>query len=113
TTQVSLLTRTSVQVDTYVDVDGIDVGVECMVIESYPVVVAPLTCPIMDKSLRISGATPPVLYWYRAPCARSYDVIRGALPGVSSDGSKIDLGPVTCLANDLPQANYPQVTGPA
>ena len=98
---------------TYVDVNGPDVGVECLVIEPASVAPARPTCAIMDSSLLISGAPSPVPYWNRAPCARSYDLIRGVLPGMSSDGSQINLGPVTCLANDVPQSNYPLVTGPA
>lgn len=98
---------------TYIEVNGPDVGIECSVIEPDSVVPTQPTCSIMSRSLLISGAIPPVPCWSRAPCARSYDLIRGVLPGMKSDGSQISLGPVTCLANDLPQPSYPLVTGPA
>jgi hypothetical protein len=97
---------------TYVDVDGPDVGIECTVIQPMSVSPAQPPCPITFKSLRIDDATPPHLDWDRVTCAATYDVIRGALPGPASDGSRIDLGPVTCLANDFPQIDFWQVTGP-
>ena len=46
-------------------------------------------------------------------CAVSHDVIRGDLPGPTISGSIVDLGGVTCLANDVPQAAWWSVTGPS
>lgn len=97
---------------TYVDVDGPDVGVECTVIQPMSVSAAQPPCPITFRSLWIDAATPPRLDWYRVPCAGAYDVIRGTLPGPASDGSRINLGPVTCLANDFPQIDFWYVSGP-
>ena len=97
---------------TYVDVDGPDVGVECTVIQPMSVLAAQPPCPITFERLWLDAAAPPALAWYRVPCARAYDVIRGTLPGPTSDGSHINLGPVTCLANDSPQIDFWYVPGP-
>ena len=61
----------------------------------------------------MDAATPPALNWYRVPCASSYDVIRGDIAGVRAGGSQIDLGPVTCVANNFPQADFWYLIGPA
>jgi hypothetical protein len=97
----------------YVAVDGPDVGVECQVIAPVSVLVSQPPCPITFTGLWISAETPPRVNWNHVTCAVSHDVIRGDLPGPTPGGSIIDLGRVTCLANDFPQADWWYVSGPA
>lgn len=53
-------------------------------------------------SLRVSGNDATRVYLeHAADVATSYDVVRGALPGLSESAARVSLGPVTCLANDL------------
>jgi len=96
---------------TGVVVDGPNIGIECQVIQPSSVAPSSPTCP--DKfGLWLDDLTSQV-DWYRVPCATGYDVIRGLRSAVSAGGSIVDLGPVTCLANDVPQVNVWSVTGPA
>jgi hypothetical protein len=97
----------------YVDVDGPDVGVTCQIFAPVSVLPASPPCRITFKGLWMDDAAPPALNWYRVTCAVSYDVIRGDLAAVRAESSQINLGPVTCLANDFPQANFWYVIGPA
>jgi len=97
----------------YVAVDGPNVGIECQIIAPQSVLVSQPPCPIPFTDLWISADTPPRVNWNHVTCAVSHDVIRGDLPGLSSGGSIIDLGRVSCLANDVPQAAWWYVTGPS
>jgi hypothetical protein len=97
----------------YVVVDGPNVGVECLVTEPTSVTVSQPPCPIPFTGLWISNETPPRMHWNHVTCAVSHDVIRGELPGPTPAGTQIDLGRVTCLADDLPQVDWWEVAGPA
>lgn len=97
----------------YVTVDGPDVGITCEVIEPRSVLVSQPPCPISFSGLWISDETPPRLHWNHVTCALSHDVIRGDLPGPSPAGTHIDLGRVRCLADNVPQADWWEVSGPA
>lgn len=96
----------------YVDVDGPDVGVECLVTSPTSVSLSQPPCPIPFTGLWISSGAPPRLNWYHVTCAIRHDVIRGDLPGPKSEGFYVDLGGVTCLADDIPQAAWWYITGP-
>jgi len=96
----------------YVAVDGPDVGIECQVIAPQSVLASQPPCPIPFTGLWISAETPPRVNWDHVTCAVFHDVIRGELPGPTPVGSLIDLGRVTCLANDIPQAAWWYVSGP-
>jgi hypothetical protein len=97
----------------YVDVNGPNVGVECVVIEPTSVSLAQPPCPILFEGLWMTYDAPPRLNWSHVTCADSHDVIRGELPGPTPDGSHVDLGGVTCLADDFPQADWWYIQGPA
>jgi hypothetical protein len=97
----------------YVDVNGPDVGVECEVIAPMSVLVSQPPCPISFTGLWIADETPPRMHWPHVTCAVSHDVIRGELPGPTPAATHIDLGRVTCLADDLPQVEWWEVAGPA
>ena len=87
-------------------------GVECQVIAPQSVLASQPPCPIPFTGLWISAETPPRVNWDHVTCAVFHDVIRGELPGPTPVGSLIDLGRVTCLANDIPQAAWWYVSGP-
>ena len=97
----------------YVAVDGPDVGIECQVIAPLSVLASQPPCPIPFQELWISAENPPRVNWNHVTCAVSHDVIRGDLPRPTPGAPLVDLGRVTCLANDLPQATWWYVTGPA
>lgn len=83
----------------YVSVSGPDVGIECPIIGVQDLaLVSPPSC-LADLSVFDSTST--WLQWPFRPCAVSYDVIRGALPGPTANAGVVDLGPVVCLVNDL------------
>jgi hypothetical protein len=97
---------------TYVVVDGPDIGVECEVIATFSVTPAQPPCPIMFSGLWLSATTPPQVNWFHVTCAVSHDVIRGGLQSLAAGTTSIDLGPVRCLADDVPQADFWYVAGP-
>ena len=97
----------------YVDVNGPNVGVECVVIEPTSVSLAQPPCPILFEGLWMTYDAPARLNWNHVTCADSHDVIRGELPGPMPGGSHVDLGRVTCLADDVPQADWWYIQGPA
>ncbi len=96
----------------YVDLSGPDVGVECPVID--PIVVTPgqAPCPIPPATLTVSGGATAQTLWSHVICAASYDLIRGDLLQLSETAASVDLGSVTCLANDLPEPHFYVVQGP-
>lgn len=96
----------------YVAVDGPNVGIECLVVAPVSVVDSQPPCPIQFTGLWVGAETSPRLYWDRITCALSYDVIRGDIPAPLRLGSQIDLGRVTCLADDVPQEAWWYVSGP-
>lgn len=64
----------------------------------------------------VSKPSPTVVRWDADPHAFRYDVVRGEIANLAIAGSTVDLGPVTCLANDLPALDtsaYPDGTDPA
>jgi hypothetical protein len=97
----------------YVDVNGPNVGVECFVTEPTSVSLAQPPCPIPFEGLWMTSDAPPRLNWDHVTCADSHDVIRGELPGPTPSGAHVDLGRVTCLADDVPQAAWWYIQGPA
>lgn len=88
-------------------------AITCQVIAPLSVLVSQPPCPIPFMGLWMSADTPSRLNWNHVTCAVSHDVIRGDLPGLMPGGSQIDLGRVACLADDIPQANWWYVSGPA
>ncbi len=83
----------------YVSVSGQDVGVECPDIGVDTLaLVAPPAC---IANLSVFDETSTWLQWPARPCATSYDIIRGVLPGPAARGGAIDLGAVVCLADDF------------
>ena len=55
--------------------------------------------------IEATKTSPTVLSWDTDPRFVRYDVIRGDLANVTSSGDAIDLGPVSCLEEDSPDAN--------
>jgi len=97
---------------TYVDLSGPDVGITCdMIIQ--PTSVTPVALCLDQFSMWFLDDPAIVMGWYRVGCATSYDLIRGNLAAVTAGSSQIDLGTVTCLANDVPQPNNWLITGPS
>ena len=83
----------------YVSVSGTDVGIECPDIGVQTLtLVAPPAC-IANLSVFDEAST--WLQWPARPCAVSYDIIRGVLPGPSAGGGAVDLGAVNCLADNF------------
>jgi|GEM_PF-3615164 len=97
---------------TPVIVNGPDIGITCPVIQPGSVVPSSPMCP-NQFGLWLTEDTPSGIQWYRVPCTTNYDLIRGRIPGVTPGATQIDLGTVTCLANDVPQTNVFNVTGPS
>ena len=93
----------------HVIVDGPDVGIECQVIAPASVQRVQPACPIPFAGLWLSGESPAQVNWLRVTCAVSHDVVRGDLKSLAAG----NLGAVTCLANDVPQADFWYVAGPA
>jgi hypothetical protein len=96
----------------HVDVDGPDVGLECQVIQPTSVVASATACPIQFDELWLTDETPNRVNWWHVTCAASYDVVRGDPSAVTPGISEIDLGPVECLAEDVPQASWWYISGP-
>ncbi len=82
---------------------GPNVGIECPVIDVQSITQLSLVCvpEVLELELTAAGA----LRWRRLPCASSYDLIRGPLPGPVEGAAGVDLGTVRCLGNDLPANN--------
>jgi hypothetical protein len=97
----------------YVSVSGQDVGIECPIIGVQNLaLVQPPPCL---SSLSVFDSTSTWLQWPIRPCAVSYDVVRGVLPGPQTGGGFVNLGPVVCLVNDLfvPSGSIPStLNGP-
>lgn len=96
----------TVRLDSYlcqhVSVTGPDVGVECPIIGVQALAIAPPpACSLEARSLLVFDPASTWLQWAAMPCAVSYDVIRGALPGPVAGPGTVDLGRVACLVNDL------------
>ena len=96
----------------YVIVDGPDIGITCPVIEPGSVVPSSPTCP-NQFGMWLTEDAPSGIQWYRVPCSMNYDLIRGRISAVTPGPTQIDLGSVTCLADDVPQTNVFNVTGPS
>jgi hypothetical protein len=92
----------------YVIVDGPDTGIECPVIRPDSVVLSPPTCP-NQFGLWLTEDAASGIQWNRVPCTTDYDLIRGRISAVTPGATQIDLGPVTCLADDVPQTLFPSV----
>jgi len=85
-----------------VSVAGSDVGVECTIIGVQSLaLVPPPSCPFEVRGLFVFDSTSTYLRWTTTPCASSYDIVRGTLPGPAASGGLVNLGTVTCLVNDL------------
>jgi hypothetical protein len=83
----------------YVQASGSDVGIECPIIGADSIaLVEPPTC---IANLSIFDPSSTWLQWPIRPCALSYDVIRGILPGPTGAAGAVNLGPVVCLVDDL------------
>ena len=96
---------------TYDVVDGPDIGIECEVIQPSSVVPASPVCP-NQFNLWLTEDAATGVNWYRVPCGTTYDVITGNLSAVTQGVSQIDLGPVSCLADNVAQTNIWYITGP-
>ena len=114
TLQAVTLTEMDVDLDqfqcTYVQLEGTDrsicSGETCEIIGPTTVTAAPIPCEILVPDiLRIIPGSSTWFEWDAVPCADSYDVIRGNLPGPSFVGGNVNLGPVVCLMNDYPNPN--------
>jgi hypothetical protein len=67
-----------------------------------------------DYRLRLSGGVDTVFSWRSIPGASSYELIRGDLVWLSRDATRVDLGPVDCIANDTRATTVgPDSTRPA
>ena len=100
---------------TYVVLDGPDLGgVDgCdLLIQPASVASASPSCPDQLGLRLTEGAG--IVKWSRAPCDATYDLIRGEISAVTPGGSQINLGTVSCLADDVAQPRRDvEVTGPA
>ncbi len=64
----------------------------------------------------VGKASPTRLWWDADAQALRYDVVRGDVRNLALAGGTVDLGPVTCLANDRPALDttpYPDAAEPA
>jgi Tol biopolymer transport system component len=50
----------------------------------------------------VGKPSPTVLSWDPSPFSLEYDVVRGSIANLSSAGSTVNLGPVSCLEDDSP-----------
>lgn len=92
---------------TYVEVSGLDVGVECEIIGAMSVLPLALPCGVEVRNVRTySGSGRLWMTWTPLACADAIDVIRGRLPGPTLQPDAVDLGPVACVAEDLPGTTY-------
>jgi len=73
---------------------------------------APLAITDYLFDLRVWGHPDTFLSWNERPEAVAYDVIRGELGLLSSSGSQVVLGAVTCLENDSLDATTAQGSEP-
>jgi len=53
----------------------------------------------------VGKASPTVLSWDPSPFSLRYDVVRGSIANLSIAGSTVDLGSVSCLEDDSPDAH--------
>ncbi|HJQ97554.1 MAG TPA: hypothetical protein VJ826_04515 [Candidatus Polarisedimenticolaceae bacterium] len=53
----------------------------------------------------VGKASPTVLSWDESPFSLRYDVVRGSIANLSIAGSTVNLGPVSCLEDDSPDAH--------
>lgn len=83
-------------------VQGPDVGIECPVVNVESLVLTGVACIVQVIRLDVNDPVATWLQWTQIPCATSYDVIRGALPGPRDGTTQVDLGTVICVANDVP-----------
>ncbi|HEV8375239.1 MAG TPA: hypothetical protein VGR38_03275 [Candidatus Polarisedimenticolia bacterium] len=97
----------------YVELSGPDVGIECEVIQPTSAAAYSTSCPIQFDELWLTDETANHVNWFRVTCAASYDVVRGNLSAVTPGISQIDLGPVQCLGENVPQENWWFISGPA
>ena len=78
---------------------------DIMDVQAVEIVVPVCRNEMLQLRVKRPPGEPIVLEWWETlsnfPCLESYDVIRGTLP-VGSVGSTVDLGPVTCIGDDIP-----------
>jgi hypothetical protein len=89
----------------HVRVIGWDVGVECTILQVESVEPVAPACPLQVLYLTVHESNLTWIDWWRTPCAETYDLIRGELPGPAEAGGTVDLGAVTCRENDFPATN--------
>jgi len=53
----------------------------------------------------VGKASPTVLSWDPSPFSLRYDVVRGSIANLAIAGSTVNLGPVSCLEDDSPDAH--------
>ncbi len=84
----------------YVSVAGTDVSITCPTIgvQSLDVIDVPYC---LGPLLVFDDPLGTWIEWPIRDCASSYDVIRGALPGLTATAGSVDLGLVVCLVNDF------------
>lgn len=88
----------------YVVLDGPDMGgVDGCVLLIQPASVAPASPPCTDQVQLSLTQEMGIVRWSRAPCNATYDLIKGEISAVTPGPSQIDLGTVSCLANDVAQ----------
>jgi hypothetical protein len=77
---------------------------ECRVLDVLSFREAQPLCDVEARGLTSgAGFDFTSLTWRTLACASAYDVARGGLPGPRAGDAIVDPGPVTCLADDVPQ----------
>ncbi len=111
-----LLESTHYNLDQYVcsdvDLSGQDVGVECPVVAVQSLAAGAPACEVEVLGLLVDGGAEAATRWWRTPCSRDYDMIRGALAELKQDAGAVDLGAVRCLVDDLLPGVSDIVDGP-
>jgi hypothetical protein len=89
----------------HVLVEGPDVGVECTIIDVESLAPTNLACPLEVRRLLARNPRFTWIQWTTVPCAETYDLIRGELPGPGEGDGVVTLGPVSCRADDAANSN--------
>lgn len=106
TGQAALLESVQLDLDNFLcqhaEAMGPDVGVECPVMSVDYVLPVDPACAIEVVGAFMSGYLDNAsLYWHPQACVGAYDVIGGVMQGLLAGSGWVDLGAVSCLANDL------------
>ncbi len=90
-----------------VELEGLDLlPGGCSVMQVETLVPSETPCLVQVRGLALDATAGSLsLAWEPLPCTDSYDLIRGTLPVTEN------LGPVTCLADDVPAAAAEDATG--